>query len=152
MSRKENPSLPEEEDRAHPTPGDFPDSESTTHQSTRHSLHPSSSSGLSDQNLSRRVSGSFWMPATPSPPLVRPSYSTSSTIHAPSAPPSPNTQAFQHILVAARDSPTSLSSPLHLHYTPPDPPSLDSLVQTVTLNTQIFSMTKTMTCLLLPPL
>jgi len=95
------------------------------HQSTRHPLHSSLFSGLSDQNPSRHVSGSSRTPTAPSPPLVRLSRSTSSTVHAPSAPPSPNTQAFQCALTAAFDSLTSHPSPLQPHPTPPGPPGLD---------------------------
>jgi len=64
------------------------------------------------------------MPTAPSPPLVHPSHSTSSTVH-PSAPSSPNTQAFQRALAAAREFPTSLPSPLHPHSTPSGPPDPD---------------------------
>jgi len=124
-SRRENLSPPKDDDKALSSSGDLPVPKSTTHQSPPHPLHPSSSSGLSDQNPSRRVPGSSRTPTTPSSPLVCPSCSILSTPHIPSAPPSPNTLAFQRVLAAAQESLTSLPSPLHPHSTLPGPPGSD---------------------------
>ena len=140
MSRRNNSSPSKEENRAYPTPSDLPVSQSTTHQSLCHPLHPSSSSGLSDQNPSRHVPDSSQAPVAPESLLVCPFHSVSSTVHTPSTSSLPNIQAFQQALAIAQN----------LSLDPPDPDPSDSDHSSDYSN--IFLNDNEETCLLLLPL